>query len=105
MSKEEIHTSSDESQNPTKPKHKGGRVNRFEPLDTIQITSSPMILTYFQHVGCYQFCEKVKQVQSHSDLTRLFILILQNHQVNLAGVNFELSSESIAKATGIPDMV
>ena len=102
MSEEEIRTSSDESQKPAKPKHKGGRVNRFEPLDTIQITSSPMILTCFQDVGCYQFCEKVKQVQSHSNLTRLFILCLQNHQVNLAGVNFELSSESIAKAIGIP---
>jgi len=34
----------------------------------------------------------------------LFILGLQNHQVNLAGVNFELSSESIARATGILDI-
>ena len=101
MSKEEKNTSSDEGPTLIKPKHKGGRVNRFEPLDTIQITSSPMILACFQDVGCYQFCERVKQVQSHSDLTRLFILSLQNHQVNLAGVNFELSSESIAKATGI----
>ena len=88
MSEEEIHTSSDEGQRPTKPNHKGGRVNRFEPLVTIQITSSPMILACFQDVGCYQFCEKIKQVQSHSNLTRLFILSLQNHQVNLAGVNF-----------------
>ena len=104
MSEEEIHTSSDEGQRPIKEKHKGGRVNRFEPLDTIKITSSPMILTCFQDVGCYQFCENIKQVQSHLDLIRLFILSLQNHQVNLVGVNFELSSESIAKATGIPDI-
>ena len=76
MPEEEIHNNSDEIQRPTKPKHKGGRVNRFEPLDTIQITSSLMILTYFQDVGCYQFCEKIKQVQSQSDLTRLFILSL-----------------------------
>ena len=62
-----------------------------------------MILACFQDVGCYQFCERVKQVQSHSDLTRLLILSLQNHQVNLARVNFELSSESIAKATRILD--
>ena len=79
MFEEEIHTSNDESQRPTKPKHKGGRVNSFESLDTIQITSSLMILTYFQDVGCYQFCEKIEQVQSHSDLTRFFILSLQNH--------------------------
>ena len=104
MSEEEIHTNSDEGQRPIKLKHKGGRVNRFEPLDTIQITSSPMILACFQDVGFYQFCERVKQVQSHSDPSRLFILNLQNHQVNLAGVNFELSSKSIAKAIGIPNI-
>ena len=104
MFEEEISTSNNEGQRPIKPKRKGGRVNRFEPLDTMQITSSPMILAWFQDVGCYQFCEKVKQVQSHSNLTRLFILSLQNHQVNLAGVNFELSSKSISKATGIPEI-
>ena len=104
MFEEEISTSSDEGKRPIKPKHKGGRNNWFEPLDIIQITSSPMILACFQDVGCYQFCERVKQVQNHSYLTRLFILSLQNHQVNLAGVKFELSSESIAKATRIPDI-
>ena len=38
------------------------------------------------------------------DLTRFFILGLQNHQVNLAGVEFELPSKSISKATSIPDI-
>lgn len=104
MSREEISTSSDEGQGPIRPKQKGGIINRFEPLDTFQITSSPIILSCFQDVGCYHFCERVKQVQNHSDLTRLFILSLQDKQVNLAGVNFELSSESIARATGIPDV-
>ena len=104
MSEEENNTSSDEGQWTIKPKHKGGRTNRFEPLHTMQITSSPMILTCFQDVGCYQFCEKVKQVQSHLVLTRLFVLSIQNHQVDLAGVQFELSSKSISKATGIPDI-
>ena len=61
MSEEEINANSDDlGQRPTKPKHKGGRVNRFEPLDTIQITSSPMILACFQDFGCYQFYERVK---------------------------------------------
>ena len=34
----------------------------------------------------------------------MFILSLQNHQVNLAGVKFELSSKSISKATRLPDI-
>ena len=104
MSEVESHTSSDKVQTPTKPQYKGGRANRFEPLDTVQVTSSPMILSCFQDVGCYQFCEKIKQVGSHPNLTRLFAFNLQNHQINLAGVQFELSTEIISKETGIPDI-
>ena len=98
------HTSGDDIHIPTKPKNYGGKYKRFEPLETTPITSSHVILSYFQDVGCYNFCEKVKQVNSHPDLTRLFSCSLQNHQVNLAGVQFELSSEIISKATGIPDV-
>ena len=63
-----------------------------------------MILSCFRDVGCYKFCEKVKQVNSHSELTRLFVCSIQNHQVNLGGVQFYFSSEIIFKATGIPDI-
>ena len=90
QSEGDIDTSTDESHTPTKPKHHGGKAKRFEPLDTTPLTSYPMILSCFQDVGCYRFFEKVKQVSSHSDLTRLFFFSLQNHQFNLAGV--QLSS-------------
>ena len=104
MSERDSHTSSDESHTPTKPKHHGRKAKRFEPLYTTPITSSPMILSCFQDVGCYHFCEKVKQVEYHPDLTRLFSCSPQNHQFNLAGVQFELSSEIISKVTSIPDV-
>lgn len=103
MSERDSHTSGDGSHTPTKPKHHGGKAKRFEPLDTTPITSSLMILSCFQDIGCYNFCEKVKQVKYHLDLTRLFACSLQNHQVNPAGVQIELSSEIISKATSIPD--
>lgn len=94
--------SSQEVQVPMRPKHKGGKVNRLEPQSTVDITSSPMILTCFQNVGCFQFCKKVKQVENHSDLTRLFVLNLHNKQVSLVGVEYELSIDVISNATGIP---
>ena len=87
---------------PMRPNHKGGKVNRFEPHSIVDITSSPMLLTSFQNVGCFQFCEKFKQVQNHPELTRLFILNLHNKQSSLAGVDFELSVDAISNATGIP---
>ena len=67
----------------------------------MELNSSPMIITCFQDVGCFQFCEKVQQVQSHPELTRLFILNLHDKQSNFVGVKFELSSNAIAHATGI----
>ena len=56
----------------------------------------------FQNARCFQFCEKVKQVKSHPELTRLLILNLHNKHSNLVGVNFEISASSIFEATGIP---
>ena len=61
-----------------------------------------MTVSYFQNVGCFDFCESVQQVQSHPELTKIFILNLHDHQVNLAGVKFELSSNIISMATVIP---
>ena len=91
-------------QGPRRQHRKGGRVNRFEPLNTKELMASPMTFAYFQEVDCFDFCERVQQVQSHLELTRHFILNLHDHQVNLAGVNFELSTNTISLATGIPSM-
>lgn len=63
-----------------------------------------MIHTCFQNVGCVKFCERVKQVKNHPELIRLFILNLHNKQSSFSGVTFELSSNSIAHATGLPDV-
>ena len=85
-------------------KHKGGKVNRFEPQDIVEITTSPMILTCFQNVGCFQFCERIKQVQNHPELTSLFILNLHNKKQSLAGVYFELLADAISNAIGLPNV-
>ena len=85
-------------------KHKGGKVNIFEPKNTMEVTTSPMILTCFQNVWFFQFCERAQQVQNHPELTRLFILNLHNKQSSFVGVTFELSSDAIYSATGIIDV-
>ena len=89
---------------PRRHQHRGGRIKKFEPLSTMELNASPMTATCFQNVGCFHFCERVQQVQSHPKLTRLFILNLHEKQVNLVGVKFELSSDAIAIATGIPSV-
>ena len=66
--------------------------------------SSPMIVTCFKHVGCYDFCEQIQRVQHHSMLTRLFISKIHNNQVTIAGVTFTISNTIISTAIGIPNV-
>ena len=46
----------------------------------------------------------ISQTQHHHELACLFVLHLHDGRVNLAGVNFILSPETIAQATGIPNI-
>lgn len=63
--------------------------------------ASPMTVTCFKHMGCFDFCVMVQRVQSHPVLTRVFISKLQDNQVTLADVTFTISSAIIVAATGI----
>lgn len=104
MSGEEGNISSEAGEGPIRKNHNGGKFNRFEPLSIVDITSSPIVLTWFQNVGCYQFCEKVKKVHSRPEIMRLFVLNLHNKHVNITGIDFELSSDTISHATGLIDV-
>ena len=93
-----------ESQIPRRHDHKGGKINRFEPLNTRELMASPLTIYCFKHVGCYKFYEKVQQEQNHLELTRLFMINLYEKQVNIVGVTFELYTDAIANATCIPSV-
>ena len=66
--------------------------------------ASPLTVSCFKHVGCFEFCEKVKRILYHPMLTRLFISNLRDKYVTLAEVNFNMSTHIIAAATGIPNV-
>ena len=104
MSREGNNDGGEGSLVPRRHQHRGGRINRFEPQNIMEFNASIMTVKCFENVGCFNFCERVQQVQSHPELTRLSILNLHEKRVNLAGVNFELSSDAIAIATGIPSV-
>ena len=63
-----------------------------------------MAVNCFRYMSCFQFCERLAQIQHHRELARLFVLHLQDGQVTLARVNFVLSPEVISEATGIPNV-
>ena len=47
---------------PKEHQRKSGKKNRFEPTSTKELIASPTIFSYFQEVGCYEFCEKVQRI-------------------------------------------
>ena len=46
----------------------------------------------------------ISQIQHHQKLVRIFVLHLHDGHVNLAGVNFTLTPETISEATEIPNI-
>ena len=66
---------------PRRHDHKGGKINRFEHLNTREFMASPLTIYCFKHVGFFEFCERVQQVQNHPELTGIFITNLHDKQV------------------------
>ena len=105
MPREGSTDSGETNQRSKEQQRNGGKENMFEPINTKELTTSPTIVSYFQEVGCYEFCDKVQKVQSHPQLTKIFVLNLNDHKVHLAGVNFDLITTSeISMTTRIPCM-
>ena len=84
--------------------HKSGRHVREEPTYLTQLQAGPLAMDCFQRQSCFQYCEMIARTQHHHELARLFVLHLHNGHVNLAGVDFTLSPETISEATGIPNI-
>ena len=92
---------SEEEEKEERRPHKGGRILIIEPPNTKELMASPMIVTCFKHVGCFDYCEKIQRVQYQLVLTRLLISNLHGNQVSLDGVTFTVSIAMIAVSTGI----
>ena len=81
--------------------HKGWRILGLEPTNNKELMASPMAVTCFKYVGCFEFCERIQRVQHHPILSRLFISNLHENQVTLAGVTFTVSTTIIVASTRI----
>lgn len=93
----------EEDREERRPK-KGGRILRLELYDTRELMDSPMTISCFKHVGCFDFCELVQRVQQPPSLTRVFISNIQGNQVTIAGVKFTISRAIIVAATRMPNV-
>ena len=66
--------------------------------------ASPLTMSCFQHVGCFDFCERVQHILYHLVFTRLLITNLHDGHVNIVGVTFTMPASAILVATGIPNV-
>lgn len=92
--------SSQEIHAPRKPP-KGEKHIQEEPTTLTKLLACLLVVTCFKYQPCYQFCEMVERVKYHHELARIFVLHLHNGQVNLTGVSFTSTPETIAEATCI----
>ena len=75
--------------------HKGGKITREEPTNLRELQDSPLAVSCFRHLQCYEFCELVERIQFHHELARLFVAHLHNNEVTLARVTFTVSPSFI----------
>ena len=94
MEEENKEFSEEEEREERRP-HKGGNILKLEPTNTRLLMASPMVVTCFKHVVCFEFCEKIQKVQHHPVLSRIFISNLHDNQVTLASVTFIISTDII----------
>ncbi len=104
MAEEENKSHSEEERQERRLSKRGGRIIRHEPTNTREIMASPITVTRFKHVGCFEFCEKVQRIQHYPLLTRLFITNLHDNQVTLASITLTVSLAIISVASGIPNV-
>jgi len=72
----EYSSSEEEERQPRRQTKKGGRIIKFQPTDTTKLMASPLAVSCFRHMGCFEFCQRVETVNFHQQLTKQFILNL-----------------------------
>ena len=101
-----METQSDSSSEEQAPRrdHKSDKHVRDEPTTLTELQACPLAMSCFQHLACFEFCQRLANVRVHHELARLFVLHLHGGPSILAGVTFTLTPKTISVATGIPNV-
>ena len=102
----EVETQSDTASEEQAPwrHHKSGKHVRDEPNTLTELQACPLAMSCFQHLSCFEFCQRVANVQVHHELAHLFVLHLHGDRSILARVTFTLTPETVSLATDIPNV-
>ena len=86
MSEEEDSGIVGEAQRLRRNDHKGGKINIFEPITTRELMASPFNVSYFKHVGYFEFCERVQCNVPNLELSVHIGNILRYSSIPASGV-------------------
>ena len=84
--------------------HRSGKHARDEPNTLTELQACPLAMSFFQHLSCFEFCQRVANVRVHHELAHHFVLHLHGGHSILAEATFILTPETISLATGIPNL-
>ena len=96
-SQNEVETHSDTASGEQAPRrhYRSGKHVRDEPNTLTELQACPLVMSCFQHLACFEFCQRVANVRVHHELAHLFALHLHGGQSILVGVTFTLTLETI----------
>ena len=101
---EETHSDAASGEQAQKRHHWSGKHVRDEPNTPTEWQACSRAMSCFQHLACFEFCQRVANVRVHHELAHLFSLHLHGGQSILAGVAFTLTPKTISVAIGIPNI-
>ena len=78
---------------------KSGNINRFEPTDTSWATNFPECAALFRMAGWFSFFEKI--IGFNPEVSYRFAQNFINDTITFDTLQFDLTEDSIAEATGV----
>jgi len=73
-----VETHSDTASGKQAPRrhHRSGKHVREEPNTLTELQACPLAMSCFQHLACFEFCQRVANVRVYHELAHLFVLHL-----------------------------
>ena len=76
-----------------------GHVLRIEPQDVEWMSKLPLVVANLKEASWYTLCERIGDY--HREVTKSFCHNFKDSAVNVGGLEFSVTEESIAQAIGI----
>jgi len=74
----ETHSDTSSGERAHRRHHQSGRHLRDEPNTLTELQAYPLAVSCFQHLACYEFCQRVANIRVHHELVVIDIFVPYN---------------------------